>query len=82
MKKIVFLIPLVQMTAACETRSGNVLGGAAIGAAVNDDNRLEGAAIGAAAGAVVAAVEESNDDQCRYRNTRTGEVFTAPCGSY
>ena len=38
MKKVILLIPLVMATAACETRSGNILGGAAIGAAVNDDN--------------------------------------------
>ena len=61
MKPILFVLPLVLLTAACETRSGNVLGGAAIGAAINDDNRLEGAAVGAAAGAVVAAIEESQD---------------------
>ena len=82
MKKVILLIPLVMATAACETRSGNILGGAAIGAAVNDDNRLEGAAVGAAAGMVVAAIEESQDGMCMYRNTRTGERFEAPCGSY
>ena len=82
MYKVLLAIPLVLTVAACETRSGNILGGAAVGAAVaDDDDRLEGAAIGAAAGATVAAIEEAND-QCRYRNTRTGEVFTAPCGSY
>ena len=82
MKPILFVLPLVMLTAACESRSGNVLGGAAIGAAINDDNRLEGAAGGAAAGAVVAAIEESQDGTCTYRNTATGEVFQAPCGSY
>ena len=81
MKKILFVIPLVLATAACETRTGNVLGGAAIGAAVHDEDRLEGAAVGAASGLVVSAVQESTNT-CRYRNTRTGEVFTAPCGSY
>ncbi len=80
MKKLFLVLPLVLLTAACETRSGNVLGGAAIGAAVNDDNRLEGAALGAAAGAVVAAVEESNDVKtCLYRNRTTGETYRAAC---
>lgn len=82
MMKLILVLPLVLVTAACETRTGNVLGGAAVGAAINDENRVEGAAVGAAAGLVVAAIEESNDDNCRYRNTRTGEVFIAPCGSY
>ena len=80
MRKIVLVIPLVLLTAACDSRSGNVLGGAAIGAAVNDNNRLEGAAVGAAAGLVVSAVQESSNT-CRYRNTTTGETWTAPCPS-
>ncbi|MBT8418609.1 MAG: hypothetical protein KJO42_14320 [Silicimonas sp.] len=82
MKRILLAIPLVLSVAACDSTAGNVAGGAAIGAAVaDDDDRLEGAAIGAAAGAVVSAAQQ-NANTCRYRNTRTGEVFTAPCGSY
>ena len=80
MKKIILAIPLVLMAAGCDTRSGNVLGGAAIGAAVNDDDRLEGAAVGAAAGLVVSAVQESNNT-CHYTNTSTGQTWTAPCPS-
>jgi hypothetical protein len=78
MKKLLIVIPLVLLTAGCETRAGNVATGAAIGAAVNDDNRLAGAAVGGAAGLLVSAIQEGNN-QCRYRNTVTGEVYIATC---
>ncbi len=82
MKKILIAIPLALAIAGCDTAAGPIAGGAAIGAIVaDDDNRTEGAALGALAGAMVAGAQRQQDT-CRYRNTSTGEVFTAPCGSY
>lgn len=82
MKKFLIAVPLALALAACDTAEGNIAGGAAVGAVLaDDDNRVEGAALGALAGAMVAGAREQAET-CTYRNTRTGEVFTAPCGSY
>ena len=87
MKRILLALPLVALTAACQTtqQSNNTAAavgtGAAIGALVNDDNRLGGAAAGAAvAGLATILIDRANQPgQCRYLNQRTGETYTAPC---
>ena len=83
MKKAIFALPLV-LLAACGTPEGNagatIATGAAIGAALDDSNRLRGAAGGAAAGALVAAAVDSNNRRmCTYRNATTGETYRAEC---
>lgn len=66
---------------ADEATAGAVIGGIT-GAVVGEDkNRERNVILGAAAGAAVGAAIGDNNT-CTYRNTRTGERFTAPCGSY
>ena len=64
--------------AADETLAGATLGGI-IGAGVSGKgDRVEGAVLGAAAGAAVGAAIGSART-CTYRNTTTGETWTAAC---
>ena len=81
---------LVASLAACgqinetnsdEALAGAVMGGIAGGVVGNDQNRERNIAIGAAAGAAAGTVL-GNNNICTYRNTATGEVFQAECGSY
>ena len=88
--KYIALAALVASLAACgqinqtnsdEALAGGIMGGIA-GAVVGDDqNRERNVAIGAAAGATAGAVL-GNNNLCTYRNTQTGEVFKAECGTY
>ena len=90
MKNIILIAALTAGLAACgginqqnsdEALLGGVLGGAAGAVAGEDKNRERNIVLGAAAGtAAGAAIGNSSD--CTYRNTATGEVFKAPCGSY
>ena len=81
MRKFILTLPLLAIgLAGCTEPLGTVAAGAAIGAAIDDDNRARGAIIGGAVGAITAAIiEEYNDGTCLYRNTRTGERFRAKC---
>lgn len=80
MKNLILMLPLAAGLAACEQPAGTVATGAAIGAAVNDDDRLKGAAVGAAAGAAAAIVLDNlGNDTCLYRDTRTGGTYRAAC---
>lgn len=82
MKKIMLALPIVILVAGCNSDAGKIAGGAAVGATIADgDNKVEGAALGALAGAMVAGAQRQAET-CVYRNTTTGERFTAPCGSY
>ena len=88
--KYIALIAAVATLSACgginennadEAVAGGVLGGIA-GAVVGEDkNRERNILIGAAAGTAAGAAL-GNNNNCVYRNTATGERFTAPCGSY
>lgn len=87
MKKLLFLVlvlPIALSLAACtSTQQGAAiggLGGAAVGAAVADDD-LEGAVIGGAAGAIAGALigrAAERPGKCVYRN-EYGERFIADC---
>ncbi|MDJ0820504.1 MAG: hypothetical protein QNJ09_01680 [Paracoccaceae bacterium] len=81
MRNLIFILPVLTLgLAGCAQPLGTVAAGAAIGAAIDDDNRARGAIIGGALGAITAAViEEYNDGTCLYRNTETGERFRAKC---
>ncbi|WP_415182354.1 hypothetical protein [Phaeovulum sp.] len=81
MTRFLLLFPFVAALAACETPGQNALAGAAIGAAVaDDDDRLAGAALGGAAGLVAGElVRQSNTaGKCVYRDAR-GREFIAAC---
>lgn len=84
MKKYFLLFPLALSLAACETQDQTTLAstaaGAAIGAAVSD-NELQGAAIGGIVGLAAATLlgrSASNPDQCVYQD-RYGRKFVADC---
>lgn len=82
MKKLLILLPMVGLLAACETQQQNTLGGAAagaaIGAAIADDD-LTGAVIGGVAGAAAGSMIGTNSaGQCVYRRS-DGSTFTAAC---
>ncbi|RWM91596.1 MAG: glycine zipper 2TM domain-containing protein [Mesorhizobium sp.] len=83
MKKLVVLMVLVTSLAACSrTEQGAAvggLGGAAIGAAVADDE-VEGAVVGGAVGALAGALigRATEPGRCRYRD-RYGRVYIARC---
>ena len=90
MKRIALIAALALGTAGCtgvnernsdEALAGAVIGGIAGGVAGDDQNRERNVVLGAAAGAAVGAAA-GDSGTCTYRNTRTGERFTAPCGSY
>lgn len=85
MNKMYLVIPLVMLTAACETppSQSTVTGaaaGAVLGAAINDDDRLEGALIGGAAGAVAGTLlgQASTPGDCVYRD-QYGNRYVANC---
>lgn len=90
MKRLLLVIPAALALAACEPVNsqnkdeaafGAVVGGIVGSQAGNDRNRERNIILGAATGAAIGTAV-GNRNQCRYRNTNTGEVFTAPCGSY
>ena len=90
MKRLVMTAVIATGLAGCsginsqnsdEALAGAVLGGTAGAIAGQDQNRERNVVLGAAAGAAIGAAA-GNSDTCTYRNTRTGERFTAPCGSY
>ena len=64
-----------------EALAGGLIGGTVGAISGDSQNRERNIALGAAAGAAVGAAA-GNTETCTYRNTRTNEVFTAPCGTY
>ncbi|MGX9354208.1 YMGG-like glycine zipper-containing protein [Roseobacteraceae bacterium S113] len=60
MKKILLALVLVAPLAACDSTQAGLIGGAALGAALDDDNPGRGAVVGAAIGGVTGAVVDQN----------------------
>ncbi len=83
MKKYFLIIPLALSLAACETQDQTTLAsaaaGAAIGAAVSD-NELQGAAIGGIVGLAAATLlgRSTTPGKCVYQD-RNGRKFVADC---
>lgn len=87
MRKAILFIPALAITAACETLPGDrstqtgAAAGALIGAAVaDDDDRLEGAVLGGAAGAVAGNLigRANSPGDCIYRDAN-GNRYVADC---
>lgn len=87
MRNVILLIPVLAITAACETLPGDrstqtgAAAGALIGAAVaDDDDRLEGAILGGAAGAVAGNLigRANTPGDCVYRD-QYGNRYVADC---
>lgn len=82
MKKLLILLPLTGLLAACETPQQNALAGAAAGAAIGSavaDDDLTGAVIGGVAGAAAGSmIGQNTAGQCLYRRA-DGSTFTAAC---
>ncbi|WP_299966127.1 glycine zipper 2TM domain-containing protein [uncultured Roseobacter sp.] len=83
MKKLAVCLSLVAVVSACATRDQNTVagtvGGAALGAAIDDDNRSRGALIGAAAGALAGNyLGRTAGGDCVYQNP-DGSRYTAAC---
>ena len=82
MKKLVLILPLLTLLAACQTTQGTqALGtvtGAALGSALAPDgSRTEGALIGATAGLIAGSVVAAQG-QCTWTNP-DGTTYIAPC---
>lgn len=84
MKKLLFVLPVVALT-ACETQEQSMLTGAAAGAALGagvsgDDDKAVGAMTGALAGAAAGAyLGKANDPgQCYYKDAY-GNRYIADC---
>lgn len=86
MNKYLVTLPLIAFgLTACQTSNQNAalgaLGGAAVGAAVsNDDDRLTGALTGAAVGVAASTLirPAETPGQCYYRNSQ-GQLYIAAC---
>lgn len=86
MMRLMFAAPLVLVAAACQTQEQRsagtgALAGAAIGAAVSDDgDRVEGALMGGAAGAIVGSLigQAQRPGDCIYQD-RYGNRYVAAC---
>jgi len=85
MKKFFLLLPVLAFgLSACETAEQNAaagaLGGAAIGAAVTDNNPLQGALIGAAVGVAASTLigPTGKSGECYYRNSQ-GQRYIDRC---
>ena len=80
MKKLMLCLPLVAALAACDSTQTGLVGGAALGAALDDDDPARGAVVGALVGGTAGALLQRNQDgSCLYRNTNTGETYRAAC---
>jgi hypothetical protein len=79
MKPIAFILSALLALTACSPGEQGLLTGAALGAAIDDDNRARGAIIGAAIGGVAGSlVEQYSDGTCLYRRA-DGSTYRAPC---
>ncbi len=84
MKNLLLAIPCAALLSACDTAEQRMVtgaaAGAALGAAVSDDDRAKGAVIGGAAGLATAALigQANQPGKCRYRNA-AGQEFIADC---
>jgi Glycine zipper 2TM domain len=84
MKKFILMLPICAFAlAGCQTEGQNAavgaLGGAAVGAAVSD-NEVQGALIGAAVGVAASTLVKPRNaqGQCTYRD-QYGRTFLANC---
>ncbi|MCV2872406.1 glycine zipper domain-containing protein [Defluviimonas sp. WL0050] len=86
MNKLILILPITLALAGCQTAEQRAVGtgalaGAAIGAAVaDDDDRLEGAIVGGAAGALVGTLigQAQNPGDCVYEDAY-GRRYVAAC---
>ncbi len=84
MKKLLMIIPLIAVVAACDTPNQSALTGAALGAAAGaavsgKDDKIVGALIGGAAGAAAGNyIGRTQSGQCVYENSQ-GQRYTAAC---
>lgn len=86
MKIFLFLLPVVFLATACDTRNQSALTGAATGAALGaavsgDDDRVAGALIGGAAGAAAGSYlgrAQGRPGDCVYERP-DGSRYVAPC---
>nr|WP_249200391.1 hypothetical protein [Thetidibacter halocola] len=77
---MILVLPLLIPLAACDTTTAAVAGGAALGAALDDDKPIRGAVVGAAAGVIAGSlIERYSDGTCLYRDPQTGETYRARC---
>ncbi|MGZ2259281.1 YMGG-like glycine zipper-containing protein [Roseobacter sp. A03A-229] len=86
MHKIILTLPLIAAVSACATQDQNTiagtLGGAAVGYALDDNDRGRGALVGAAAGAIagnqLVRPTSPGSRNCIYQNP-DGSRYTAAC---
>ncbi|WP_298974541.1 YMGG-like glycine zipper-containing protein [uncultured Roseobacter sp.] len=83
MNRAFLTLPVIAALAACATQDQNTiagsLGGAAVGYALDDNDRGRGALIGAAAGAVAGNfLGRTASGDCVYQNA-DGTRYTAAC---
>ncbi|MGB7240826.1 MAG: glycine zipper 2TM domain-containing protein [Sulfitobacter sp.] len=84
MRKFLLVLPMLSMLVACDTQTQSTLTGAAAGAAIgaavsNDDDRVAGALIGGAAGAAAGNfVGRTQSGSCVYQRP-DGSRYTAAC---
>ncbi|MGB7432468.1 MAG: YMGG-like glycine zipper-containing protein [Ahrensia sp.] len=72
-------LSLIGCTTAEQTAAGGAIGGAVIGAALDDNNRVRGAAIGAAVGGGSGfLLGRLSNGNCRYR-AQDGSTYIAAC---
>ena len=82
MTRLIWILPVLGLLAACDTVQGTQIAGTAAGAAIGaavapDGSKTEGALIGATAGLIAGSVVAAQG-QCTWRNP-DGTTFIAPC---
>lgn len=84
MKRILLLLPLLGLLAACETQEQRMLTGAAVGMAAgaavsSDEDRMKGALIGGALGlAAGTLIGRDTSGRCIYQRS-DGSRYAGPC---
>jgi hypothetical protein len=86
MNKILMVLPIVGLLGACDTMAesqvAGTLGGAAIGAALAEDNQTQGALIGSAVGLAAGTfLGRTAAGECVYQR-QDGSRFIGPCQGY
>ncbi len=83
MKKTLIAISALVFLSGCNATQRGAAVGAGVGAAGGAiiTGTAGGAAVGAAAGGLAGALigRASEDGKCRYRDRRTGRIYTARC---
>lgn len=85
MKKLLVVLPMMALLAACDTPTQSAFAGAGAGAAAgalvsSKEDRLAGAAIGSTIGAIAGdyAGRQQQAQNCTYRNS-AGQSYVAAC---